>query len=117
MSYQCNACRTIRRIPAPPILDPEQQESSTALDKPSQSASQPNPNVEETTMDLDKEGDATAPQVRSTPSRRTRRKIKPRIPPLFERKAGHVVFRGNEMLPDEVQIGPLFASNAGSGPT
>lgn len=129
VSYKCNTCQTVRKIPAPPLLDREAQpehDSNPSQDIAPQSEamsedSQPSAGPSHRPADEDSSAVAQSePHTQSqTPvQKRIRRtKIQPRLPPLFERNAGHVVFRGAEMIPDEEQMGPLFASNIGFNST
>ncbi|KAG7443158.1 Rpr2-domain-containing protein [Guyanagaster necrorhizus] len=83
MVYTCTHCRTSRRIPAPPVdrsSDTEVVDSSTTADVDVDTAGHP--------VSLGKKGP------------------KSRIPPLFARKAGHVIFCGQEkVLVDETSLG------------
>ncbi|KAG1730765.1 RNAse P Rpr2/Rpp21/SNM1 subunit domain-containing protein [Suillus lakei] len=78
--HTCNSCRTSRRIPAPPVLDANEPQSTT---------DQPVPG-------------ATIRSAASSSQRRQRKSHAPRLPPHFARDLGHVVFRGNERLPDAI---------------
>lgn len=96
VSYTCNACGAVRRIPAPPVLDPDAppDSASTAVAGPVAAPSAPG---DATAMDVD--AVAGAPPAGSRkPRKRRKRPPMARLPPLFERKVGHVVFRGNERL-------------------
>ncbi|KAG1777481.1 Rpr2-domain-containing protein [Suillus placidus] len=76
--HTCNSCRTSRRIPAPPVLDANESEStSTTTDQP-------------------------APGASRSVQRRQKRLRAPHLAPHFTRDLGHVVFRGNERLPDAI---------------
>ncbi|KAG2132427.1 RNAse P Rpr2/Rpp21/SNM1 subunit domain-containing protein [Suillus bovinus] len=82
--HTCNSCRTSRRIPAPPVLDANEPESrSTTTDQPAPRAT-------------------TGSASRSV-QRRQKRLCVARLAPHFARDLGHVVFRGNERLPDATQ--------------
>jgi len=86
MIYTCNHCRTSRRIPAPPVLDAAGKSDLVVGE----------------TMDTDDAAMLTEtlpsnPQGKEKPSPI---KKNAREPPLFARNAGHVVFCGNERLPD-----------------
>lgn len=48
--------------------------------------------------DTPKKQDTVPESLSKVPKRKQR---KARLAPLFERKVGHVVFRGNERLPDD----------------
>ena len=92
--YTCISCQTMQRIPAPPILDINASTDTAELTRPS------NQPKEETSSAMDvnllrEEGIKFA-----SSSRHVRRKSgpRPRLPPLFERNVGHVVFRGNERI-------------------
>ncbi|OJT15422.1 hypothetical protein TRAPUB_8010 [Trametes pubescens] len=68
--------------------------------KPAASTSAPQVGAEASVMDVDTQSaEAPIPPPKQTYKER-RRKVIARDPPLFER-AGHVVFRGNERLPDD----------------
>ncbi|KAJ7085848.1 RNAse P Rpr2/Rpp21/SNM1 subunit domain-containing protein [Mycena crocata] len=73
MLYRCNSCNSTRRIPAPPTLV---EESAGPVASTS------------TAMDIDADDS----------SKQSKRAI-PRLPPLFARDVGHVVFCGNATLP------------------
>jgi len=84
----CNSCGTSRRIPAPPILD---LNGPGMVQSPSAS----------TSTNIDQIGPETTTESAPRPAPRgQRKKKKPRAPPHFSRNLGHVVFRGNERLPD-----------------
>ncbi|GLB36969.1 putative rpr2-domain-containing protein [Lyophyllum shimeji] len=108
MVYTCSGCHTARRIPAPPTLsaatggDVEAQVAFTAapLTAPLPSAPAAAAAAGEAPMDIE-----PTHAVEAAPAT-TRRKgkgkgVQPRLPPLFARDVGHVVFRGNERLVDE----------------
>ncbi|KAG2150863.1 Rpr2-domain-containing protein [Suillus clintonianus] len=81
--HTCKSCRTSRRIPAPPVLDANELQP------------------ESTTTDPLAPGAIT--EITSIPRSAQRRQKRPRalrLPPHFDRDLGHVVFRGNERLPD-----------------
>lgn len=83
VSSICLACQTERRIPAPPLLSIDRM------------ASAPSENANSDARDSGK------PEQRH--QRRGRRKKKALISrplPFFARDAGHVVFRGNEVISD-----------------
>ncbi|KAL0956639.1 hypothetical protein HGRIS_002772 [Hohenbuehelia grisea] len=103
MIYTCNHCQSIRRIPAPPVLVAESDQpllnarpiegvSLEAMDAMDTDAT-PNPSAAQV--------NASGPQGRG----KKRKRSKARNPPLFARSAGHVVFRGNEKLPDDEGAG------------
>ncbi|KAH7888487.1 RNAse P Rpr2/Rpp21/SNM1 subunit domain-containing protein [Phlebopus sp. FC_14] len=85
LSYTCHSCLTERRIPAPPVLDlaPAPESGQDVQAEPSRPALP--------------SGSATG-----VLGERRRKKKTPtrRLPPHFARNVGHVVFRGNERLPD-----------------
>ncbi|EKM54637.1 uncharacterized protein PHACADRAFT_123918 [Phanerochaete carnosa HHB-10118-sp] len=96
VSQTCMSCRKSRRIPAPPIID-ENTESA-----PDRAPSPPAPAETEAssshTIVVDTQ-DPPAPAPTRIPRRsRPRRRPAPRLPPLFERNVGHVIFRGNERI-------------------
>ncbi|KAH9892669.1 Rpr2-domain-containing protein [Cubamyces lactineus] len=108
--YTCTNCQTIRRIPAPPVLDvdaspPDIAGASTNL-VPAAASISTGVHAEAGSTDSSTDN-ANPPHPQCTPTSARRRRGKsllkntiPRRPPLFERK-GHVVFRGNEKLPAE----------------
>ncbi|OCH93759.1 Rpr2-domain-containing protein [Obba rivulosa] len=110
MCYTCMSCKTTRRIPAPPILDPSGPSEIAASEAPLAVQMRPDYLAPPSEMPMDTTpdavmGDATpAAQVVRPKSSSRKRKKSPlsRIPPLFERKVGHVVFRGNAQLDDEM---------------
>ncbi|OSX66023.1 hypothetical protein POSPLADRAFT_1133002 [Postia placenta MAD-698-R-SB12] len=105
--YICKSCSTSRRIPAPPVLDPDAQldiqPSTPTLPAPIV----PGPEEEQSTGDA-MQVDTPAPTVPAAglkgvirkPRTKEKKRPKPRLLPLFQRK-GHVVFRGNERLEDD----------------
>lgn len=94
--YTCLSCHKPRRFPAPPVID-----ESAALE-PAPAPSEVQATSGEANALGSMEIDATDPPVPSTSktSKREKRKRRPapRLPPLFERNVGHVVFRGNERI-------------------
>ncbi|KZT10824.1 Rpr2-domain-containing protein, partial [Laetiporus sulphureus 93-53] len=109
ISYTCLSCTAARRIPAPPILDPDASPSTTGA-LPATTDAQPSASTSSApTDDAPMEVDAThvpaeaigtmrKPIVRRRRRQKHKKKtVEPRLPPLFQRK-GHVVFRGNERL-------------------
>ncbi|KAH9948932.1 Rpr2-domain-containing protein [Amylocystis lapponica] len=84
MAYTCTACHTVRRIPAPPVLDPDATPQDASA------------------MDVDTVDGGAVPLADGVGPRRSRKKRrKPpvaRIPPLFDRKGVHVVYCGNEKI-------------------
>jgi ribonuclease P protein subunit RPR2 len=101
MVYRCNGCKTTRRIPAPPTLVPDMPRT---LDLSSMEVV----NVASLThdamsVDPTPEGSKSVEGSQASQNDKTQRKTlskgtKPRLPPLFAREAGHVVFCGNERL-------------------
>ncbi|KAJ8518606.1 hypothetical protein ONZ45_g4362 [Pleurotus djamor] len=87
LTYTCKACKTSRMIPAPPTLEIGTQEKTETND-PKDTEMQDN-------------GDSTS-------VKHSKRLPRPRHPPLFARKVGHVVFKGNQKLSEQEQDG-LFA--------
>lgn len=81
----CYRCKTRRRIPAPPIhqdaLVANQKSEGIVLGQHA------TPSASESVPD-------GAPNLTA----RKRANIRPRAQPLFERDAGHVIFRGEERL-------------------
>lgn len=99
MSYTCTACNTLRRIPAPPVLDPAASTASDVLEIQPLCSGADDANA----MSVDKSQElAEGPsQLVRGGSRRKKKPPVPRPPPFFERNVGHVVFRGNERLVEE----------------
>ncbi|KAI0075784.1 Rpr2-domain-containing protein [Panus rudis PR-1116 ss-1] len=93
VSYTCYSCKTVRCIPAPPIAEAEQQGST---DQP---VAGPSDSPEE-----DMQVDSTESNKASTSAIPPPRKQRfARLPPLFERDVGHVVFRGNQRIGEDSQ--------------
>ncbi|KAL4251466.1 hypothetical protein ABKN59_005710 [Abortiporus biennis] len=108
VAYTCLSCNKIRRIPAPPY----NEDVNIISDPSSVSASNPsNANAigsdfgasETHTMILDGPISMENPKEHSVRQHHRRRKKSPlpRVPPLFERKVGHVIFRGSDRLEDD----------------
>jgi len=101
VTYTCLSCNTCRRTPAPPTLlsrpDASILEPSDILPSPSQH-SIPLAQISEA-MDIDI---LETINSRQKVNKRNKKKKKtppvPRLPPLFGRDVGHVMFRGNERL-------------------
>ncbi|KAF9467423.1 RNAse P Rpr2/Rpp21/SNM1 subunit domain-containing protein [Collybia nuda] len=96
MVYTCNGCKTSRRIPAPPTL---KSNVPLTLD--------PAPILTDTTDPSISDGGSTrstsarsATQIADEKKGLYARSVKPRLPPLFARETGHVIFCGNERLPN-----------------
>lgn len=106
--YTCLSCNTSRRIPAPPVLgldgtlpgDNVATVDTTPAPLPSTSASALQADAQTSTMDVDAQSTESLIPLRKKKHKRQRSKVTSRVPPLFER-AGHIVFRGNERLPDD----------------
>lgn len=106
--YTCLSCNASRRIPAPPVLGPDgtlSEDNVATVDAifaplPSSSASALQGGAETSTMDVDAQSTESPSPLRKKKHKRQRSKATARVPPLVER-AGHVVFRGNERLPDD----------------
>ncbi|KAF9073627.1 RNAse P Rpr2/Rpp21/SNM1 subunit domain-containing protein [Rhodocollybia butyracea] len=111
MVYTCTACKHLYRIPAAPILAPGEVPSASQaqvmeIDEV-QSAPQ---SVMQTIQGISQVQGVTSPSAEPIPdtsreerkgkpqNRKKRKPIPPRLPPLFSRDAGHVVFAGNEQL-------------------
>ncbi|TCD68269.1 hypothetical protein EIP91_011235 [Steccherinum ochraceum] len=87
MVFTCMSCKKSRRIPAPPTL---QEETPIAgRDPPQASAAAAE---DDDTMAIDP-STTTDPRMRK---RRGKKKNIARLPPLFDRDAGHVLFQGNK---------------------
>ncbi|RDX42738.1 Rpr2-domain-containing protein [Lentinus brumalis] len=97
--YTCTSCNATRRIPAPPVLDPEALSSSAdGAVVPSTSGTAPmTAGADLDVMHVDPAPTVPQPTGEKKPKSRKKRAPVARLPPLFERK-GHVVFRGNEIL-------------------
>jgi len=74
--YICTQCQTGRNFPSPPMIQP------------------PSSGVNRSRLSVSVEAAEPAPT-----NRKTREKQKAKLPPLFERDVGHVVFVGNEKTP------------------
>ncbi|GJE94395.1 ribonuclease P protein subunit rpr2 [Phanerochaete sordida] len=93
ITHTCASCGTQRRFPAPPLVD-----ESAAPDAAAPAAAAEVQPTAADAMPVDApEGVSSVSQKPSSKSRRKRRPA-PRIPPLFERNVGHVIFRGNERI-------------------
>ncbi|TFK53537.1 Rpr2-domain-containing protein [Heliocybe sulcata] len=96
VTYTCTTCNSARRIPAPPVLvvnsevkaDKQAESSSTNVGDPQAAGPVEN-------MDVDAQGHKLC--ASKTKRRRTNAT---RLPPFFERPVGHVVFRGNDKVPE-----------------
>jgi len=84
VTYTCSACRTSRRIPAPPIL---RSESDHLPQDGAKSFSDPVDTVDRTEMPVPRKS-----------GKKKKKPPTPRIPHLFERDVGHIIFRGNERI-------------------
>ncbi|KAI8994007.1 RNAse P Rpr2/Rpp21/SNM1 subunit domain-containing protein [Trametes punicea] len=97
--HTCLTCRTTRRIPAPPVLVsesplPDSRPASVGTESVAATSTSAVATEARATM-----GAAIDLESRNAIHRSGKRTV-PRFPPLFERK-GHVVFRGNERLPED----------------
>ncbi|KAG5641015.1 hypothetical protein DXG03_006376 [Asterophora parasitica] len=106
MVYTCMGCNTSRRIPAPPVLSTGQglaaSQNVMSSDPASGPFETPSTVVEDITMDVER------PAATSTgkPHKRGKRKVvQSRVPPLFARDVGHVVFCGNDKVVTEEGLG------------
>ncbi|RPD57517.1 Rpr2-domain-containing protein [Lentinus tigrinus ALCF2SS1-7] len=99
--YICMTCNATRRIPAPPVFDPEAQPQKEASSADGAAVPSTSGSVSATasvdTMAVDPAPTAPQPTMGEKTKSRKKRDPAARLPPLFERK-GHVVFRGNEIL-------------------
>jgi len=97
VTYTCTSCNTSRRIPAPPTLFPEQLDvsiTSPSTSQPTQSAQeQEHMSIDPPQIEAQKQNQATKKNLK-----RKKKPPIPRLPPLFARDVGHIVFRGNERL-------------------
>ncbi|KAH9935795.1 RNAse P Rpr2/Rpp21/SNM1 subunit domain-containing protein [Fomitopsis serialis] len=106
VTYTCTACSFVRRIPAPPDLDPDAPpDPATSIVAPAV-RTEDIAETEDEAMVIDQSQPSTSSadpkQLQETkaarrPKRGGRKGPQPRLPPLFQRK-GHVVFRGNSKL-------------------
>ncbi|KAH8107874.1 Rpr2-domain-containing protein [Cristinia sonorae] len=76
MLYTCMSCKQIRRIPAPPTLHPQVEDPDSA--------------VQDESMAVD------SATVEAARKKRGKTRKNARLPPLFDRDVGHVLFKGNE---------------------
>ncbi|CAL1706383.1 unnamed protein product [Somion occarium] len=88
--YTCLSCKNWRRIPAPPVLSPQDAEALVASSAPTQAAGE-----DAMAIDSGSKATVTPESIVNVPRKKRRRS---RLAPLFERKVGHVIFRGNERL-------------------
>ncbi|EIW82870.1 Rpr2-domain-containing protein [Coniophora puteana RWD-64-598 SS2] len=91
VSYTCNACKTVRRIPAPPIARPDELKEASQVHAGAPSASL------EQAASSDPIDPATASPQRQQPKNRRKPKASPRPLPHFARPE-HIVFCGNEKI-------------------
>ncbi|KAI0311770.1 RNAse P Rpr2/Rpp21/SNM1 subunit domain-containing protein [Amylostereum chailletii] len=71
----CHNCHSARRIPAPPVPVDDDMDVAMALD-----------------------GEASDSDPKKSKKNKKGKTVAARLPPLFERDVGHVVFRGNEQI-------------------
>jgi len=96
--YTCLACRTSRKFPAPPTiqsthLSAEAKAQGTTVTR-SEDVADPSTRMEQDdTQALEVSETTKAKRSNSNGKRKAKR---PRLPPLFERDVGHVVFAGSE---------------------
>jgi len=96
--YTCTSCHTSRTFPSPPTLQP-----SSALPPSLSSVTQPKKAADTAVMENDTDSRMAATMEEDlsavTSSKRRQRPKKkqptPRLPPLFQRDVGHVIFVGN----------------------
>lgn len=96
MIYTCNDCKTSRRIPAPPTLSIDGVSKTTT--PPTQSSL--TDNADEAAMVVSTDANVTIETLPLGGRKKRKKEAVPRRPPLFARDVGHVVFCGNERLPD-----------------
>lgn len=84
MEYTCTSCKTIRRIPAPPLK----------VAPPNATQSEPASTSHDTEMAVDSSSNQFIPE--NYHFRKGRVRNWARVPPLFDRDVGHVLFKGNE---------------------
>ena len=97
--YTCLSCKTTRRIPAPPIHDPSILPELTSANTPSSTQPAESASAEPDAMVVDASVSETTAHSSAHTRKGSRKKgPKARLPPLFERDVGHVVFRGNERI-------------------
>ncbi|KAJ4483826.1 RNAse P Rpr2/Rpp21/SNM1 subunit domain-containing protein [Lentinula aciculospora] len=92
MVYTCTSCEYVYRIPAAPILRPGEgsvASKAVAMDV----------DVPQTQTEVQSTSQVDVSQEQQHPRTRKKQSIPPRLPPLYARDAGHVVFAGNEQLP------------------
>lgn len=97
--YTCMSCQQTRRIPAPPVLGADAASDTDETEASTSHAQHPTGEVP-TQMDVADAHAQSTPAAPAQPKPKPKRKRgpQPRLPPLFERNAGHVVFRGNERI-------------------
>lgn len=92
------SCNKSLRLPAPPVLGFGEEACTTQSDRPEEPCQETSSS---TTMVVDNIDEATAgAQARQRNHKAKKKRPVPRLAPLFERKVGHIVFRGNERLED-----------------
>ncbi|KAJ3797802.1 RNAse P Rpr2/Rpp21/SNM1 subunit domain-containing protein [Lentinula aff. detonsa] len=99
MVYTCTTCKYSYRIPAVPIIRPNEAFAASELGTAVMDVDVPQA---QTDIQSSSQVDVFQGQQQQTENYNQTRKKKrrsPRLPPLFARDAGHVVFAGNEQLP------------------
>ena len=91
MNYTCIGCGTSRRIPAPPRGTAEAP--ADVLSQTSRGS-----DIDMHLAQISSVGDSDPGKSSGVRRRKKNKGPPPRIPPLFARDAGHVVYCGNEKL-------------------
>ncbi|KAJ3761951.1 RNAse P Rpr2/Rpp21/SNM1 subunit domain-containing protein [Lentinula raphanica] len=96
MVYTCTSCRYSYRIPATPIMKTDDANAALEMDV---DVPQSQMSIQQAThVDV-----SQVPQQQQQGGKRSRsrkeKRLRQRLPPLFARDAGHVVFAGNEKVP------------------
>ena len=102
MVYTCTACKHSYRIPAAPILEPGQAPTASGPDPGpalmAASAIEVDSMPQSPTQSISEAAATTDPSSEQK-KKKKRKDIPRRLPALFARDVGHVVFAGNEQLP------------------
>ncbi|KAG6819238.1 hypothetical protein H0H93_013896 [Arthromyces matolae] len=108
MVYTCTGCKTSRKIPAPPTLKTDDNWASNDLTSSAPGAAVPDTTASGTLASamtgIETQSDAAQEKhdldSKKGARKKRRRNAQARVPPLFARDIGHVVYCGNEKLVD-----------------
>ncbi|KAJ3855244.1 RNAse P Rpr2/Rpp21/SNM1 subunit domain-containing protein [Lentinula lateritia] len=97
MIYTCSGCKHYARIPAAPILRPG--EEPTASETVAVATNVDVPQAQTEIQSISQANASEHQQPNNQIKTRKKKSIQPRLPQLFARDAGHIVYAGNEQLP------------------